>query len=73
MIHIGFNKAIVITLSYTSQYSLWYKFRKADWYTNPKSVCKGFRCIWNGIIAGNGQWLEIFILDKTKHDDKSKI
>jgi hypothetical protein len=57
------RKIIVIKVSYVSQYSLWGKFEKADWGTNPHSVCKGLWCTWNGILALNGKWMEIYILN----------
>ena len=58
-----FKKVIVLTVEKASQYSLWWSFKKANWATNPNSVCKGYWCTWNGIIAWNGKWMEICVLN----------
>ena len=57
-----FKKVIVIKVTYNSQYSLWGRFGKANWGTSPHSLCKGLWCTWNGIIAWDGKWIDIYIL-----------
>lgn len=64
-VRIPFSKFyITITIEKASQYSFWTKFRKSNFLTNPYSICKGYKCIWYGIIAGGGKWCEIHFLVK---------
>jgi len=58
------NKVLVVIKQYTSQYKLWWSFEKANWYTNPKSECKGMKCVWLAKIAKNGVWVEFYLLNK---------
>ena len=58
-----FKKVIVIRITTQSQYNLWWSFKNANWWTNPNSMCNGLYCTWNGIIAWNGKWMEIYILN----------
>ena len=58
------KRIIVIKWEKASQYSLWWKFDKTKFWTNPYSTCKGLLCVWSAIFARNGNWIQIFILKK---------